>query len=230
LPTETELCQANRVSTSVVRQVFNTLANEGLITSQQGKGRFVAERIELTRQLTSRYGYGRKPTQIEEDFGGYEYQVDTEVRQISASKLIAELLEIPTGAMVSEAAYTWRVAGEVTQISTQWEPLDITRGTSAETPAVTSEDPGVFDRFLAIDRPIAHTSEEIRIRIPDPILAQQLMMSTGVPIFDIRRVHIDYTGRPVEAALIFARGDRYKLKASQDHELPPDWIRLDSPN
>jgi len=48
LPSEATLCEQYGVSRTTVRAALSTLANEGLVTSESGRGTFVRQRRHLT--------------------------------------------------------------------------------------------------------------------------------------------------------------------------------------
>jgi GntR family transcriptional regulator len=57
LPTEASLCSIFNISRPVVRQAYNELIKEGLLTRIQGKGSFVNKKIMITNLMYTLNGY-----------------------------------------------------------------------------------------------------------------------------------------------------------------------------
>jgi GntR family transcriptional regulator len=104
--------------------------------------------------------------------------------------------------------YRWLVAGQPTQISTQWEPLRFTAETPAERPSSSARgQPSVVARFDAIGIRTTHVVEDIRARMPHANERAALEMPEGLPVFAIMRTHWA-GGTPIETADIVVRADR----------------------
>ena len=60
LPTEEAICAVFNISRPVVRQAFNELIKEGLITRIQGKGSFVHKKLMMSNLMYTAYGYANE--------------------------------------------------------------------------------------------------------------------------------------------------------------------------
>lgn len=60
LPTEEAICAVFNISRPVVRQAFNELIKEGLITRIQGKGSFVHKKLMISNLMYTVYGYANE--------------------------------------------------------------------------------------------------------------------------------------------------------------------------
>jgi DNA-binding GntR family transcriptional regulator len=100
--------------------------------------------------------------------------------------------------------------GEPIQLSTSWEPLEITAGSAVARP---EEGPiiGVVARMDSIGMHVSHVLERVTARAALPPEVQALELSPqGSYILLIQRTH--YAGeRPVETCDIVFPGDRYEL-------------------
>ncbi|MBG0814653.1 GntR family transcriptional regulator [Planomonospora sp. ID82291] len=214
VPTEREIREEFGVSQPVARQAVAQLRAEGLVVSQQGRGSFVRGGAELVRYTGTRYSRDQKPNRLEEKDGGWQADVSAEFRQVQASPEVADRLHIPHGDMVSEVVYRWRVDGETVQVSTQWEPLSLTRGTPIEKPSSgLVDEPDVIARFDSIGLPVDEVRERIRSRMPTPDEVHEMRVPVGVPVFEIERTH--YSRVPVETAIIILRCDRFVIDNTQ---------------
>lgn len=214
VPTERELREQYQVSAAAARQALATLRAQGLIYSVQGKGSFVAERVELFRNVGQRYSRLHKPNLRESQEGGWEAHVSMQYRLVQASEAVAARLRIEPGEMVTEAVYRWTTDGAVTEISTQWEPWSLVKGTSIEKPASGEKSqPDVITRYDSIGIHVDEVVEDIRTRMPTPDEAREMRIPPGVAVFDIQRTHLAHV--PVETADIVLRGDKWVIRNSQ---------------
>jgi GntR family transcriptional regulator len=214
LPSQRELREEFDISVPTAKAAISQLISEGLVYAHQGRGVFVRETKELLRFAGGRYGLAGTPNAREEEASGVELDVRAEHRQVQATPEVAARLEIEPGDMCSEAVYSWFLDGEPVMISTQWEPLALTRGTEIETPAGGERgEPDVITRFSKIGITVKKTREDIRTRMPTPDEAHTLKTPSGVPVFYVQRTH--YADVPVETADIVMRGDSFVVRNEQ---------------
>jgi GntR family transcriptional regulator len=230
LPTARDLSENYEVALATAVRAVATLREEGLITTTRGRGSYVATRHEVTRGDTSRYrnpdATGLSPNRSESATEGYRDEVDTSDRWTNdATPELAERLGIETGAAVSAVRYRWIVGGVPTQISTQWEPLGITAGTSAEIPSSkTRNEPAIHARFSAIGWTGTRVVEEYRARMPTREEARMLEITSRTPVLSIKRFTyaMDDTRneRVIETADIVARADRMVIRSESEVNWP----------
>lgn len=135
LPSQRELREEFDISVPTAKSAIAQLISEGLVYPHQGRGVFVRETKELLRFTSNRYSDPGSPNIREEDASDIALIVKAERRQVQATPEVAARLEIEPEDMCSEAVYTWNLDTEPVMVSTQWEPLALTRGTEIETPA-----------------------------------------------------------------------------------------------
>jgi GntR family transcriptional regulator len=207
LPTERALMEQHDISVTVARAAIAKLRGEGLIESRQGKGSFVRGERELVR-YANRYVRSQVPIKQEEvGLRGWQDKVSSDHRVISADLEIAQRLQIAAGELVSRVVYRWYVGHELLQVSTQYEPMSITKGTSIEMPSAEPGSPDVITRFDLIGMQVTKVEEHIRARMPKPGEAHTLSLPEGVPVIEIERTHYA-DALPVETAEILIRADR----------------------
>jgi GntR family transcriptional regulator len=217
IPSERALKEEFKVSGPTAKAAKAQLESEGLVYSQQGKGTYVRETKQIIRFGAGRYVADGKPANLaEEELSGVILDVKAERRQVPASPEVAARLRIEPGDMCSEALYLWYVDDEPVMVSTQWEPLAITRGTPIELPAGSEKgEPSVIQRFASIGYEVTRVTEDTCTRMPTPDEAHVLKTSPGVPVLFIERTHFS-NSVPVETAQIIMRGDRFVIRTNHD--------------
>jgi len=218
LPSEAALSEQYGLSRPTINKAIRVLVAEGLVSVEHGRGSFVRTRRPLLRLSTERYRRGvdiSPPFMTEAAAAAVESSIDYETETADAPEEVAHRLHVEPGAPVSQTRYTFYADGEPVQISTQWEPLALTRGTAIEVP---EEGPvgrdGVVARFDHIGIHVTHVQETVNARMPIPAEARALGIGPGTPVFHITRTHwADDT--PVETADITASTDRYTIEHTQ---------------
>lgn len=218
LPSEQELRAEYNVSAQVVRASMAQLRAEGLIATQQGKGSIVQTRRPITRLTTDRYRRhaDRAPFMTEVEDSGRTSRIEYENAQVRASENVAERLSVEPGSNVTQTKYWFYADGAPVQISTQWEPLELTQGTDIEMPEESGPQAkeGIIARFDSIGIHVIRVHESVAGRMPTPDETRQLDLATGVPVFEIHRTHWA-EDRPVETADIVVPTDRYTIEHTQ---------------
>jgi len=220
LPAARDLAESQSVALTTAVRAVELLRSEGLIDSVHGRGSYVRVPVpEFIRSGYHRYRRhpdGLTPNRDEAAAGEYLDEVDRGDRSVTdATPSLAARLNVDPGEPLSVVHYRWLAAGRPTQISTQWEPLSLTRGTSAEQPAaLTRGEPGVIARFDAIGLATTRVVEDVRVRLPSDSERAELEMPEGVPVFAVTRTHWA-DDRPIETADIIIRGDRTVLRIDQ---------------
>lgn len=215
LPSTRELAREYDVALPTAQRAVEELRREGLIETRRGKGSFVRRRPELIRFGLGRYrrGDGTSPLTTESLVSGWNAHIEGSVRTTAADLELATRLHVRVGERLSLAEYRW--IGEddqPVQISTQWEPLSLTGGTSAEVPP-TNGTPDVISRFDSIGIRIDRVDEQTRTRMPTATEAERLRITSLVPVFVINRTH--WAGATAtETARIIIRGDKIVIMST----------------
>lgn len=212
LPSEPELMTDYGVSRIVVRQALDVLKTEGLIVKQQGRGSFVRAQQPPTRRVLGSLYSDRpasSPFAAAATASGQSPEWDYQTRRTTASKVIADRLQIAAADPVTRTSYRFLADGKPVMLSTSFEPLAITAGTPIEQPEggpVT----GVIPRMDSIGLRITHVGEDVTGRAARPYEAETLAIPIGVPVLVIERTYY-VEDRPVETADIVVSSERYVL-------------------
>lgn len=210
LATESEVMADYGVSRIVVRQAIDVLRREGLVTSQRGSGTYVREQRPRTRRvlgdLYSRRATG-SPFAAAARASGLAPEWEYQSRRTSAPQAIAERLRIEAGAAVMRTHYRFFADDQPVMLSTSYEPLSITEGTTIEQPEAGPVT-GVVARMDLIGISITHVVEDVQARAPRPYEVESLRMLAGIPVLAVERTYFE-NDRPVETADIVVSADRY---------------------
>ncbi|MET7731592.1 GntR family transcriptional regulator [Streptomyces sp. NPDC005402] len=220
LPTEADLMAEYGVSRIVIRNGVQALVSEGLVTTLRGKGMFVREQKPVRKRISGDL-YGKRPvaspmkrqTEAEGRRSEWEYQT----RVTTATKVVAERLDIEAGAEVVRTTYRFFADDEPVMLSTSYEPRALTAGSPVEQPEggpIT----GVVPRMDSIGQHITEVTEDVTARAPRPYETDQLQMAPGVPVIVITRTY-RVGDLPVETCDIVVAADRYTL--SYTIPIPP---------
>ncbi len=213
LPTQQELAERYQVARMTARQALAELVNEGLVTSQQGKGVTVRDRRhmvyrpqreyeprtsqEMDRFMSTLTQDGRQPAQ------------SIDIAIVGAPPLIAERLRVDPGAKVVVRKRVRSLDGEFFNINDTYytyelainteimNPTDIPRGSN-----FVLEDHG-YHEIRAID--------EFYIRMPNPEEIQRLHLRPGTPV--AHHIATGYTDKdePTRCDVFVLPGDRHVI-------------------
>ncbi len=201
LPSETELCNAFKVSRIVARQALQELEYEGLVYRQRGKGTFVAE-PKVHEQLVQRL------TGFHQDMVDQGHRVSNKVlRQeiISADGEIGrrlrlspndEVIAIERLRLVDEKAINFSVSYVPYHLCPDLLESDLTKSS--------------LYAFLetCVGRRIARGQRTIEAILPSSSIAQLLEIDTKLPVFRITNICYLDDGTPIEYSIGYHRSDR----------------------
>lgn len=204
LPPERALAETFSTSRTTIRQALRELTIEGRLLRMQGRGTFAAlPKMAQPLQLTSytedmrRRGLASRSKLLS-------------VGQVKADEELALRLDLRPGGRVLRIERL-RIAGE--------EPMAIetTHLDAARFPGLAKllRDSVSLYALLAdeYDVHLAAAEETIETVPAPPKEAELLDTTVGYPMLLLSRHSRDTSGRPVEFALSFYRGDRYKFVA-----------------
>jgi len=204
LPPERALAESFTTSRTTIRQALRELTIEGRLVRMHGRGTFAAlPKMAQPLQLTSYTEDMRRQ-------GLVSRSQLLSVGQVSADEELAWRLAIRPRARVLRIERL-RMAGE--------EPMAIetTHLDAARFPGLAKR-LGNSESLYALlaseyDVHLAEAEETIETVPAPPKEAQLLDTTVGYPMLLLSRHSRDTSGRPVEFALSFYRGDRYKFVA-----------------
>lgn len=216
-PSSRELSATWGVAPTTAMAALAELRQRGILNEARGQASRVL-RAPVMHRRADRYRQasgGQSPANADFDASGDKVTISGHVQETAAPRAIAQRLNLTEGEPVTRVDYCWSDAHGSIQRSTQWEPLAITGGTSAEQPPENGE-PDVITRMGAIGYTVTLVRENIAARMPSADEADELELGEGLPLVAIERTH--YAGdKPVETADIAVRSDKAVIVS--DHHI-----------
>jgi GntR family transcriptional regulator len=204
LPSRAHLAAEYEVGDNVVRRAQELLISQGILEGRAGSGTYVAEprqRMRMVRSHAREHG-GSSPFRADMAALGkassWEHQTEAKV---PAPPDIAARLGIAEGDLCVRTKYEFMAEGKPVQLSTSWEPYDLTGGTLIVLPeGGPHAGQGVVERMRAIDVHITHAVEQPEPGEATAEEAQLLGIQRGSLVTRIHRTYYAEDGRPIETA------------------------------
>ncbi|MEU3074569.1 GntR family transcriptional regulator [Streptomyces laurentii] len=204
LPSRAQIAQGYGVGENVVRRAQELLISQGVLEGRAGSGTYVSEPRERLRMVRSAAREQPDGSPFRADIralgkrGGWESRTDAKV---PAPAEIAKRLGISEGDLCVRTTYEFLADGRPVQLSTSWEPYDLTAGTLIVLPeGGPHAGVGVVNRMAAIGVTISHAVEQPEPRRATAEEASLLGVQKGALVTHIRRTYYSDDGRPVETA------------------------------
>ncbi len=204
IPSETELQEQYDVSRITIRRAIQELVQEGLLSTQQGKGTYVSEPkasqelnlISSWAETISNLGMNHKSSIIS-------------LTKEPAPLAIAQLLNIQEGEVLYKLERVRFVNQEPICLMTNYllpacVPGFLENGLVRESLYETLEK----DYNIVLNR----ADEVVEAKAAKAREANLLEIKRGTPLLHATRVTYDLGNRPIEAVITITRGDRYSYK------------------
>jgi GntR family transcriptional regulator len=204
LPSRAQIAQECGVGENVVRRAQELLISQGVLEGRAGSGTYVAEPRRRVRVVRSSAREQRGGSPFRADMKAAGKQGDWESRteaKVPAPAEIAARLGIGEGDLCVRTVYEFLADGKPVQLSTSWEPYDLTAGTLVILPeGGPHAGAGVANRMDAIGITVSHAVEQPEPRQASAEEASLLGIQKGALVTHIRRTYYSDQGRPVETA------------------------------
>ncbi|WP_405011579.1 GntR family transcriptional regulator [Kitasatospora sp. NBC_01539] len=210
LPSIAELGRDHEVSEQPVRQALRVLAAEGLTEGRPGSGTYVRLRPAPARIPRERHDAAGSPFAADGTAeGGPPWTHDSQ--KSYATRGLADRLRISEGDPIMQTQYVRVAEDGPARLSTSWEPLALTGGTTAVLPELGPlAGRGVVERMARIGLTVTRVTEDVTAR---PVLEAEsvpLGIPLGATVLAVERTH--WAGDlPVETADIVLAADHCRL-------------------
>ena len=214
LPSEAELGVEYGASRTTVRAALSTLTNEGLITSETGRGYFVRERRhlvyrpqeefrpqpaspEMDQFMAARVAEGRTPSQT------------IDVAIVSPPSDVVERLNLEPDASAVVRRRVRSLDGEPYYINDSYFPLDLVSTSEIMSPNDIKR--GASRVLKELGHHQVRALDEVYVRMPTPDEIHRLSLGPGTPV--AMHIATGYTedGQPVRVVINVLPGDRHAI-------------------
>ncbi|MGW9368815.1 GntR family transcriptional regulator [Streptomyces xanthophaeus] len=204
LPSRTQIAEECGVGENVVRRAQELLISQGVLEGRAGSGTYVAEPRQRVRVVRSsaREQPGGSPFRADMQALGRQgnWESRTEAK-VPAPVEIAARLGIPGGELCVRTVYEFLADGRPVQLSTSWEPYELTAGTLVVLPeGGPHAGVGVVNRMAVIGITVSHAVEQPEPRQATAEEASLLGIQKAALVTHIRRTYYSDQGQPVETA------------------------------
>lgn len=204
LPSRAQLAQECGVGENVIRRAQELLISLGALEGRAGSGTYVAEPRERLRMVRAQYREQRGGSPFRADMASLGKRGTWESRteaKVPAPGDIAARLGIAEGDLTVRTAYEFLVDSKPVQISTSWEPYDLTSGTLVVLPeGGPHAGKGVVDRMAEIGITVGHVVERPEPGQANAEEATLLGVQRGALVTRIQRTYYSDESQPVETA------------------------------
>ncbi|MFF1559468.1 GntR family transcriptional regulator [Streptomyces sp. NPDC058279] len=204
LPSRAQIAEQCGVGENVVRRAQELLISQGVLEGRAGSGTYVAEprrRVRVVRSAAREQPGGspfRADMQALGKQGNWESRTEAKV---PAPAEIAARLGIAEGGLCVRTVYEFLADGRPVQLSTSWEPYELTAGTLVVLPeGGPHAGVGVVNRMAAIGITVSHAVEQPEPRQATAEEASLLGIQKAALVTHIRRTYYSDQGQPVETA------------------------------
>lgn len=204
LPSRTQIAEECGVGENVVRRAQELLISQGVLEGRAGSGTYVAEPRQRVRVVRSsaREQPGSSPFRADMQALGRQgnWESRTEAK-VPAPVEIAARLGISVGELCVRTVYEFLADGRPVQLSTSWEPYELTAGTLVVLPeGGPHAGVGVVNRMAVIGITVSHAVEQPEPRQATAEEASLLGIQKAALVTHIRRTYYSDLGQPVETA------------------------------
>lgn len=229
LPTQADLAAQYAVARMTARQAIAALVNEGLVTSQQGRGVTVRERRHMVYRPQDGWESLSSPTmdRFTASFTrqGRNPSMEIEVAVVKADALVAERLGIELESPVVARKRVIFLDGEPFHINDTFYPYDLASDTKIMSPA---DIPGGSNYVLAEKGYRERWAiDEFFVRMPTPDESRRLRLSAGSPVAMHVVTGLTDNDEPVRCDIFILPGDRHVIMYRRVHPIADDGTPLD---
>ena len=214
LASEAALVEQFGVSRTTVRAALSALANEGLITSESGRGSFVRQRKhhiyrpqaefrprpaspEMDRFMTEHTAEGRQPLQT------------IDVALVTPPAAVARRLEQDKDAVTVVRRRVRSLDGEPYFINDSYFPLPLVQGSELMSPTDIAR--GANRVLTELGHHQVRALDEVYVRMPTPDEVYRLELGPGTPVAVHVLTGITAESKPVRVVINVLPGDRHVI-------------------
>jgi GntR family transcriptional regulator len=218
LPSQRDLAQQYSVARNTVDEALKTLGQQGLITSEWGRGVFVREKKSLFRLGSDRYSpkfreLGLSPFLLECAKQGKAGRFEVlSIERMKPDLEISGLLGVSakTKSVLRRENVFYADDDPVYRVTT-WISWRLAEGTGL----LEEEVPhpfGIHGIFEDKGHVMARSNDDVSARMPTPEEVDYLQLQRGVPVIEVLHSSIDQDGKVYEVTRFVMRADMNALR------------------
>ncbi|MEV7143244.1 GntR family transcriptional regulator [Streptomyces tauricus] len=213
LPSQRDLAKLYGAARNTVDEALKLLGQQGIITSEWGRGVFVREAKPLLRLGSDRYSpkyreQGLSPFLLECAKQGKtgRFQV-LSIERMRPDKELANRLKLSEKAksVLRRENIFWADDDPVYRVTT-WIPWTLAQGTGLLEEDVPHQF-GIHGILEEKGHTVVRINDEVTARMPTPEEVQYLQIPRGVPVLDVLHTSLDREGEPFELTRFVMRAD-----------------------
>ncbi len=205
LPSESEFCERYNISRTVVRQAIKELKNDGFLTTEKGRGTFVAKPKIIEGLAQSLSGFY-------EDLEKRGYRVTSGIigNEVAAASLsVALALKIKPDSPVIKISRLRKLNNEPSVFVTTYIPQVLC-------PGLRDEDLKNRSLYALLEKKYGYKIEKshryIGVSLANEYEAELLNIDVGAPLLELESIGYLQDGIPIEYFHSLHRGDRTKFE------------------
>lgn len=219
LPSEPELATIHNVARTTVRGALDRLRNEGLITTERGRGSFVAaepEKAPVTVDASAIHARSRRIDPTKDAFrtdlelqGIRTGRLDITVERLVAPEHIASRLGLDEDAEVIVRRRVQTVGEQPIGLSDSWFPAELVEGTEIAEPTDVARGSNRVMADLGLEA--VRRTDEVDARMPTASEAELLQVEPDAIVLVVTATERDAGDRPVEVHIHTVPTSRQRL-------------------
>jgi len=216
LPTEEQLKDQYKASRNTVRDAVKWLIGRGMVETRPGQGTFVVEKIDpfvTTLGRDTGLGGGETTTYLSEvrEKRRRPRNDELKVESHQANQAAARDLQVSPGAFVVSRHQQRYIDDVPWSLQTTYYPFDLVERGATRLIQPENIEPGAV-RYLEVELNVKEVGwrETIIMRTPDSEEARYFQLSDDgrVPVFEIRRIAFEESGKPLRVTVTTYPADR----------------------
>lgn len=218
LPSEGDLARQFGVSRVTLQRALRQLADEGVISRQQGKGTFF---VGFDKSKPLQVLSGALDSLMVYESGAHSQIVDKNLRS-QPSPRILDYLGLPPGTPVVTIKRILIAEGEPLLYLVNYLPSDLGE--------MVFNDDREMENFPIIsllrdkyEVPLIRATQTIEAVLADPVVANHLAIAVGSPLLLVERIYYRTDGRAAQFTQSWYRSDRHKYTVTLRDWQGPRW-------
>ncbi|MGW6023718.1 GntR family transcriptional regulator [Streptomyces sp. NPDC055099] len=213
LPSSRQLAERYGVVRNTIDAATEILNQEGLVTTEHGRGSFVRKRQPLIRLGSDRYSpkyreSGLSPFLVECSKQGKTGRFEVlGIERVKPDSDLANRLKVSHKTKsVLRRENVFHAGDDPVYRVTTWIPWSIAQGTGLVEEEVPHQY-GIHGVFEDQGHVMERINDEVTARMPTPTEAEYLQLPGGVPVIEVLHTSIDQDGEPYELTKFVMRAD-----------------------